>query len=183
MNSEGKMGTDSYINHDKSLASVCGLYCGACGIYLATRENDTDKIVRYAVVLNQTYDETLCDGCRAERKSSHCANMCSFITCAHGKNIEFCGTCTEYPCKGLMDFQSKMPHRIELFESQKRIQEMGWDKWLLEMHESFLCPNCHSVNSAYDMACRKCNNTPSCNFVEIHKELIGNHIAKSSLPK
>ena len=52
------------INPDKNLATACGLYCGSCGIYLATQENDSEKLLQYAIVLNQSFGETLCDGCR-----------------------------------------------------------------------------------------------------------------------
>jgi len=175
MNDLSFIGLDSCVNPDKNGASVCGLYCEACGIYLATQENDTNKILHYALVLNQSYDETLCDGCRAERKSSHCAKMCSFIICANEKVIEFCGACNEYPCQELSDFQSKMPHRVELFESQNQIQKIGWEKWAFEMHEKFSCPNCDTVNSAYDITCRKCNQTPSCEFVGLHIDKIAKH--------
>jgi len=48
---------------DKRIVSVCGLYCGACGIYLATQENEHEKLLQYALVLKQSVAETYCDGC------------------------------------------------------------------------------------------------------------------------
>ena len=65
--------------NNKNLVAACGLYCGACGIYLATQENNTEKILQYAIVLNQSFDKTLCDGCRAYRKSAHCSEMCQIV--------------------------------------------------------------------------------------------------------
>lgn len=41
-----------------------------------------------------------------------------------------------------------------------------------EMLEHYACPQCGTINSAYDMACRKCGNTPSCNYVEANREEI-----------
>lgn len=158
------------------LVSTCGLYCGSCGIYLATQENDTEKLLQYAIVLNQSFDETLCDGCRAERKSAHCSRICSFIKCTFEKGIEFCGTCQEFPCKELKDFQLRMPHRVEILESQNRLKEIGWKQWLIEMKEKFSCPQCNTVNSAYDLACRKCGNAPSCKFTLLHMQLIKDHM-------
>ena len=163
---------------DKNLAAACGLYCGSCGIYLATQENDTEKLLQYAIVLNQPFDETLCDGCRAERKSVHCSKMCSIIRCTAEKGIEFCAACQEFPCKELTDFQSKMPHRVEILESQNRLMEIGWEQWLIEMNDKFSCPRCNTVNSAYDIACRKCGNSPSCKFVHLHQEIIDKHLLK-----
>ena len=178
MNSE-----DSYLSGDpdflnKNLVSACGLYCGSCGIYLATRENDMEKLLKYALVLNQPYDETMCDGCRADRKSAHCEKMCSFIKCTLSKGIEFCGSCNEYPCKMLIEFQSEMPHRVEILESQNRLKEIGNDKWLAEMYEKFSCSRCNTVNSAYDVACRNCESTPSCEFVALHAHIINKHLLK-----
>jgi len=168
-------------NHEspgKNLVAACGLYCGSCGIYLATQENDTEKLLQYAIVLNQSFDETLCDGCKSDRKSAHCTKMCSFIGCTLNKCIEFCGTCQEFPCKELKDFQSKMPHRVEILESQNRLQEIGWEQWLIEMKENYSCQQCNTVNSAYDMSCRNCRYAPGSRFVLRHMELINNHLSE-----
>ena len=163
---------------DKNLVAVCGLYCGSCGIYLATQENNKEKLLKYALVLNQSLNETLCDGCRAARKSAHCSRMCSFFTCIQNKGIEFCGACPEFPCKVLTDFQSRMPHRVEILESLNRLKEIGWEKWLIEMKENYSCPQCNTVNSAYDMSCRNCRCAPGSKFVLRHMELINNHLSE-----
>jgi hypothetical protein len=161
---------------NKNLVSVCGMYCGACGICLATKENDTDKILQYAVVLNQSFEETFCDGCRAGRKSAHCSIICKFIDCTLKKGIEFCGECEEFPCLDLCNFQAKMPHRVEILESQIRIKEIGWQKWLIQMKEKYACPQCNTINTAYDIPCRNCGFVPSCKFVDLHKGQIYNHL-------
>lgn len=121
--------TESASACNKDLVSGCGLYCGACGIYLATQENDAEKLVQYAVVLNQTFDETLCDGCGAEKKSKHCSKMCTFIDCKKAKGVDFCISCNEFPCIGLIEFKSNMPHRLEILESQIRMKEIGIVNW------------------------------------------------------
>jgi Protein of unknown function (DUF3795) len=161
---------------NSKVAASCGLYCGSCGIYLATQENDTEKLLQYAIVLNQSIEETLCDGCRADRKSAHCSRMCLFIKCTLQKGIEFCGTCPEFPCKELTDFQSKMPHRVEILESQSRLMEIGWEQWHIEMKDNYSCPECNTVNTAYDLICRNCGYTPSCKFVLQHMQLIDSHL-------
>ncbi len=56
---------------DSNLVSACGLYCGTCGVYIATQANDTKKILYYAKVLSQSYVDTLCDGCNSDRKSMY----------------------------------------------------------------------------------------------------------------
>jgi hypothetical protein len=165
-------------NLNNNLISACGLYCGSCGIYLATRENDTEKLLQYAIVLNQSFVETLCNGCRAARKSAHCSKMCPFINCTFNKGIEFCSSCRKYPCIELKEFQLRLPHRVEIFESQILLKEIGCENWLLEMNEKFSCPQCNTVNSAYDIACRNCENIPSCRFVALHKGILDKHLSK-----
>ncbi len=161
-----------------NLVSACGLYCGACGIYLATQENDTEKILQYALVLNQSCDETLCDGCGAVRKSAHCSKWCTFIDCKEEKGVNFCVDCDEFPCNELNEFKSKIPHRIEILNLQNRMKEIGLEKWLEEMKEYFSCSNCKTVNTAYHLDCRKCGTIPSCKFVSQHKDLIEQYLSK-----
>jgi hypothetical protein len=178
MKSSENIDSENQTHPGKNLAAACGLYCGSCGIYLATQENDTAKLLQYAIVLNQSFDETLCDGCRASRKSAHCSKVCSFIECTTNKGIEFCGACSEFPCIKLTDFKSKMPNRCEILESQNRLKEIGCEKWLIEMKEKYACPGCNTINTAYDIACRKCMIMPSCKFVELHIDLINTHLSK-----
>jgi len=162
----------------KNLVAACGLYCGSCGIYQATMENNAEKLLQYAIVLKQSFDETLCFGCKADRKSAHCSKMCTIIKCTFNKGIEFCGACQEFPCKALTDFQSKMPHRTEILVSQKRLKEIGWEQWLVETKENYSCPQCNKVNTAYEIHCRKCGFTPGNKFVLRHMELINNHLSE-----
>jgi len=172
--------SDSEIQNsvNNSLVSACGLFCGACGIYLATQENNTEKILQYAVVLNQSCDETLCDGCGAVRKSLHCSKMCTFINCRRQKDVNLCSECSEFPCNALVEFKSEMPHRIEILNSQNRMKELGLEKWLLEMKDYYSCSNCKTVNSAYHLSCRNCGNMPSCKFVSEHKDLIEQYLSE-----
>lgn len=162
----------------KDLVSACGLYCGACGIYLATQENDCDKILQYAVVLNQNYEATLCFGCSSKRKSLHCSESCIFVECKQRKGVNYCIDCKDFPCQAMNEFKSKMPHRVEIFDSQKRLKEIGIECWLIEMKDYYTCPHCKTVNSAYHLVCRSCGNIPSCKFVSQHQDEIEQYLAK-----
>jgi len=92
--------------------------------------------------------------------------------CAAEKGIAFCGECSEYPCAALKTFQGEAPHRIELWQSQQRIREAGFERWYEEMVDHYRCRVCGTLNSAYDMACRKCGANPSCDYVSLHKDQI-----------
>jgi ribosomal protein L40E len=78
----------------------------------------------------------------------------------------------------LKSFQAQAPHRIELWKSQERIKEAGYEKWSAEMIEHYSCPECHTLNSAYDLACRKCGANPSCAYVNLHKAEITAYLAR-----
>jgi hypothetical protein len=100
---------------DKLLA-YCGLKCGGCQIYLATREIDKEKQeklrVQIAELINEEYgisikpkDVTDCDGCKASsgRLYSGCS-QCEIRKCAQEKDFLTCAHCIEYPCDKLQKF-------------------------------------------------------------------------------
>jgi hypothetical protein len=156
---------------DKKLAAVCGLFCAACTFYIGSTD-DRARLETIAKRFNLTAEQMECHGCRSENQGIYCKTRCNFKKCAAAKGIDFCGECWEFPCTELKTFQAQMPHRIELWESHKRIKEAGWEQWYKEMYEHFSCPECQTVNSTYDIACRKCGNTPSCKYVELHRDEI-----------
>ena len=90
--------------------------------------------------------------------------------CAGEKGIDFCGQCEEYPCSHIKEFQAQMPHRAELWKSQDRIKEIGWEKWFNEMTEYFSCAECGALNGWYDFNCQKCGNMPGNDFVKNNLE-------------
>jgi predicted RNA-binding Zn-ribbon protein involved in translation (DUF1610 family) len=155
---------------DKNLAAVCGLYCRACTLYIGTTE-DPARLESIAARMGRTIEEVKCGGCRAERRSFYC-RTCRIEACAAAQGLEFCGDCAQYPCELLKIFQGERPHRAELWRDLARIRAAGWAKWLEEKAGDYSCPACGTVNSAYDLACRRCGREPSCRFVAGHREEI-----------
>ncbi len=98
--------------------------------------------------------------------------------CAARRGIDFCGECEEYPCEDLQRFQAAMPHRIELWANLGRIGTVGWRQWLEEIRENYACPQCGTINSAYDVSCRKCGKEPSCRYVATHRQAIEEYLKK-----
>lgn len=159
----------------KKEAAVCGLFCTSCSIYIGTNE-DPERLVNLAKGFNLPVKDMECKGCRSDKRIGYCAN-CKMFKCASEKGIEFCGACEDFPCEEIKQFQAVLPHRIELWLSQKRIQEVGSEKWFAEMLDHYACPECGAINSAYDMACRKCGITPSCKYVEVNQKEIINRMS------
>ncbi len=164
-------------SRDKRLAGVCGLFCPACTAFIGTHE-DPERLEAMARRFNHPVEELHCHGCRSTKRSFYCRNICTMTKCASAKHVDFCGECVEYPCKNLKAFQTEMPHRIELWKSQERIKEAGYETWYSEMIEHYSCTRCHTINSAYDLKCRKCGQEPSCPYVDLHKDDILRQLAK-----
>jgi hypothetical protein len=152
---------------DKKYAAVCGLYCEACSWFIATAE-DPERLKRNAGRMHFSEEESKCFGCRSEKRLVYC-EKCKMSSCAAERGIDFCSECEEYPCDGLKQFQSLMPHRIELWENLDRIKAVGYKQWLKEIRENYTCPRCQTINSAYDQKCRKCGEMPSCNYTAKHR--------------
>ncbi len=152
---------------DKSLAAICGLFCPACTLYIGTTD-DKARLQAISKRFGLPPEELECRGCRSEKRGIYCRKFCKMTGCASAKGVDFCGACPESPCQELKDFQAAMPHRLELWESLARIEKAGFEKWYAEMLARYSCSECGTVNSAYDIACRKCGTTPSSGYVRRH---------------
>ncbi len=168
--------SENVVPPEKKLTAVCGLYCPACLIYIASHETE-EKRAELAQLLDKPPEALHCDGCRAEERYTYC-RTCKMSACAQEKGLDFCGECDEYPCADLRAFQAARPHRLELWAAQARIGEAGWRQWLAEMAERYACPKCGTTNSAYNLACRECGATPSCAYVAEHRAEIEAYYAQ-----
>jgi len=161
---------------DKRLAAVCGLFCPACTIFIATQE-DPERREKLAASKGWPVEQIHCDGCRAEKRYYYC-ETCEMFACAAEKGIDFCGECEVHPCDALKAFQVARPHRLELWDAQARIQEVGYEQWFEEMLAHYRCPKCGTLNSAYDLSCRTCGAHPSCAYVALHEQEILEYLEK-----
>lgn len=159
---------------DKRMAAVCGLYCEACSWFISTTE-DPERLKRLAARHNWSEEEGKCYGCRSGKRLPYC-EKCRMFACAAERGIDFCSECEEYPCNDLKLFQSAMPHRIEIRVNLERIKAVGYKKWLKEIKENYTCPRCQTINSAYDLKCRKCGEEPSCSYVANHRHEIEKYL-------
>jgi hypothetical protein len=161
---------NNFLEQDKKFAAVCGLYCESCSWFIATTE-DPERLKKLADQFGFSKEQSKCYGCRSDKRLLFCEE-CKMCACAAERGIEFCNECEEYPCDDLKLFQSVMPHRIELWENLERIKSIGYNKWINEIRENHTCPQCHTINSTYDLKCRKCGEEPSCKYVAKHKQAI-----------
>jgi len=92
------------------LIAYCGLVCTECHAFVATRENDNEKLKSLALEwYGQENDAQycLCDGCTTDgQKNKHC-HECGVRLCAMERGVINCAHCDDFGCEtltGLLDF-------------------------------------------------------------------------------
>ncbi|UCC19244.1 MAG: DUF3795 domain-containing protein [Promethearchaeota archaeon] len=137
------------------LDSYCGLYCGACFVMIAFKQNRDDCIPKEWI--NQISDKDLkCYGCKSDEIFENC-QKCGIRKCARTKNIEFCSECSDYPCEKIKYIQSfNLAHHNVAFNTLKTIEKIGVEPWLNQQEKRWLCSNCGSPFSWYEENCFQC---------------------------
>jgi len=108
-------------DEERALISPCGLYCGACPLYLAR----TDEGLRKRIAEGQGISEgkvVLCAGCRPMQGRvafDWAKSGCDTYDCAIGdKKVEFCYECDDFPCLKLApcaDRAQELPHNTKVY--------------------------------------------------------------------
>jgi hypothetical protein len=140
------------------LAAVCGLYCGACALYRATRDNHSQRLEEVLKTWKLPEGETQCDGCLGGGALTSYCRDCKMRLCAGERpGVTRCGDCSDFPCDRITDFNNDgMRHHAEAIENLKHMQEIGAEKWILEQEERWRCPECHVQVHWYERTCFSC---------------------------
>ena len=130
------------------LMAPCGLYCGTCGVYIATRDNNE----KFKAIMGNLYgtkpEETECLGCmqpdKAKKIYAFC-EKCEIRDCVKSKGYYSCHQCEEWPCSKIEDFGLAtgirvMKKTIPLWRSN--VAELGDEKGNVEMARS-VCERYH----------------------------------------
>jgi hypothetical protein len=113
----------------EKMIAFCGLDCGECPTFLATRENDDQKRKEVAELWSKQYqsqfkpEDINCDGCLSGngRLFIHCS-VCEIRLCGREKAVKNCGHCHDYPCQKLDSFFMMVPlGKVTLDEIRKTI--------------------------------------------------------------
>jgi len=151
---------------NKALMAPCGLYCGACGIYIATRDGNE----KFRTVLGNLYgtppEETRCYGCmQAEPHKqlySFCKD-CQMRECVKSKGYYSCHQCDDWPCNlvenfGLATGRQVMKRAISIW--REKVAELGDEKgseaWAKSECERYHCPDCGNPLFRGAQTCRAC---------------------------
>ncbi len=92
---------------DQRLLAPCGLYCGVCGVYIATRDDNW----KFKEVLGKLYgsrpEKTECKGCMQADPPELLYGFCSTCPirdCVKRKSFYSCHQCGDFPCKFVKNF-------------------------------------------------------------------------------
>lgn len=147
----------------EKLVAPCGLYCGACPMYLATQENSEKRLESLmqqfsAGKMQMKMADILCDGCIGGRRVATFCSRCAMRSCAESKpNVTRCSDCPDFPCSKITNFNNDgMTHHSEVLENLRHLREMGIGKWTQYEEDRWRCPQCKEKLSWYDKACQKC---------------------------
>lgn len=133
--------------------AYCGIYCGACGIYLATEAGKLEEISQQTKI---PIEYQGCTGCRTEKNNLCCMN-CSIKRCCMYKDLESCNECGEFPCSVLEAFdRDEYPHHSGVIESFQVLSESGEKKLLDLQRRRWSCPECNTPFHWYQETCESC---------------------------
>jgi hypothetical protein len=152
---------------NKELMAPCGLYCGACGVYIATRDNNEKFRAVMGKLYGTTPEETHCVGCMqadpSKKRYKYC-NYCPIRNCVTSKGYYSCHQCAQWSCDHINNFGYAtgvrvMNRTIPVWRS--KVAEYGDEKgsveWARAECERYHCPGCGKPLFRGAQRCRACN--------------------------
>ena len=110
------------------ILSYCGLDCGECEAFIATKKDDRKELEAVAKKWTEQYgaktitaDMCVCDGCASgQRVNTAHAATCAIRLCASKRGVTTCAHCPEYGCDILKGFFAFAPVLKEKLEAVRR---------------------------------------------------------------
>ncbi len=148
--------------------SPCGLYCGVCAIYIASRD-DNVKLKERLVDLYRgrtpgmgtlpnaetlSVEDIRCRGCLSDEQFMHC-RQCEIRTCTKEKGYAGCHQCDDFPCRYIENFSMAVGKKVILRAVPYR-RQFGDDKWVHDEEARYTCPECGAKVFRGAMKCNRC---------------------------
>jgi len=161
---QGDLKAEQVPKSGENLVATCGLYCGACPIYLDTQNKSDQKTKEFMQALGAKQpdvrrEDFQCDGCLGKGKLISFCAKCNIRSCAEGRAVAHCADCSEFPCSRISSFNNdygKLLHHSEVLANSRHLREMGIKDWAKSEEERWRCPQCGNRIGWYDKACSKC---------------------------
>lgn len=141
---------------DPSLVGRCGLYCGACGIYRAYRDNG-EYLERVAESFECTPDLVRCEGCQ-DLTEDCWGHECKVLKCLKKKGLGSCHECDGLDgCEMFLDlYDGYKEIGVDLKQNLERIKSGDTLNWLEDQEEKWRCNACGKPISCHMEECHRC---------------------------
>lgn len=129
---------------NRELLSPCGLYCGACGAYIATRDGNDKLKAGIAKVFGCEPEDVNCQGCHSQVRYQHCQS-CAIRSCAGDKGFEGCYQCEDFPCEHIDALGAMFPNTVAgkvIMRAIPAWRELGTEAWVAGEEARYRCPSC-----------------------------------------
>lgn len=148
---------------NEKFLSPCGLYCGVCSIYYATRDNNQkfmEKLLKFYQsslpgLENMTAADLACEGCHSDNRTFFC-ETCAVKDCNRKKGYAGCHECDDFPCQLIEDFSIPVGKKVILRSIPYR-RKYGTEKWVADEEARYICPDCGNKVFRGVQRCNKCN--------------------------
>jgi len=140
----------------------CGLYCGVCAVYYATRDRNEkykEKLVgvykgKLPGAEDLSTDDIQCEGCLSDKPFGFCKS-CSIRDCAQGRGYSGCHECDDFPCQFIEDFPMTVGKKV-ILRAIPHWRKWGTEKWVLDEKDRYICPECGHKLFRGAKRCNKC---------------------------
>jgi len=133
---------------NRKFLAPCGLYCGVCAVYYATRDNNLKFKERLVGVYkgklpgseSLSVDDIYCEGCLSNNPFGFCQD-CSIRDCTQNKSIAGCHECDAFPCQFIEDFPLPIGKKV-IMRAIPYWQKWHTEKWVFDEEARYICPEC-----------------------------------------
>jgi len=151
---------------NKELMAPCGLYCGTCGVYIATRDGNQKFKAALGNIYGTKPEDTECLGCMQPdppRKLYGYCQSCEIRACIRKKGFYSCHQCEKWPCEMIANFKIAtgarvMKRTIPIW--RQKAEEFGDEKgsaeWARSECERYHCSFCGHPLFRGAQVCRTC---------------------------
>jgi len=154
----------------EDLIAPCGLYCGACSVRFASKQNDSKLLNMISASVKEylghpvEIEDLRCEGCLSDVVAVMCRE-CQIRDCVLSKGLIHCSQCSEVPCQKIIDFKNdEMVHHNEVVENINRHKAVGATEWELEQEKRWRCENCGEAVHWYANVCKSCGEAVEIKF-------------------
>ena len=139
------------------LVGRCGLYCGACHIYRAERDDQAWRR-RMADHFKCRADQVRCGGCRALTEECW-GNGCKIVNCLREKGYDSCHDCPQLEAGCEIFDRLSAGYLEDGVDLRKNLSEMfaeGCAAWSERAARKYTCGSCGGPLAAGQDKCQHC---------------------------